>query len=73
MAGSTEKPPDDDPDELSLPEAAREWGVVRQVAYVWAITGRLKCRKVAGRYVVRRGEVERVKKAREGGTWRLAA
>lgn len=62
-----------EPEELSLPASAREWGVTRQTAYIWALTGRVRARKIVGRYVITRGEVERVKKARANGTWRLAA
>lgn len=60
-------------EEVSLPEAALEIGVTRQTGYIWALTGRMKARKLAGRYVVTQNEVARVKKARANGTWKLTA
>lgn len=56
-------------DGLSLPESARAWGVHRQTAWKWLTAGHVHAEKVLGRWLVSRNEIERVKRAREGGTW----
>jgi hypothetical protein len=47
-------------DALSIPQAARVIGVSRHTAYIWALSGRLPARQLAGRYVVRREDAEEV-------------
>lgn len=48
---------------LSMPQAARELGVSRYTAYVWAVSGRLPAREIAGRYVVRRVDLDEFRAA----------
>lgn len=70
----TEQQQQDENEELSLPRAAKLIGVSRQTAYLWVLTHRVAARKVAGRYVVTRGEVARIVEQRATGTWaRVAA
>jgi excisionase family DNA binding protein len=49
---------------LSLAEAARELGVSRNTAYIWAASGRLPARDAAGRFVVRRQDLNAFRKER---------
>lgn len=54
-----------DPDELlALRAAAREIRMSANTLYAWAIRGRIPARKVAGRFVIRRGDLDAIKKPR---------
>jgi hypothetical protein len=43
---------------LSLPMVARELGITRPTAAMWALRGRFKAREIAGRIVVRRVDLD---------------
>jgi hypothetical protein len=46
---------------VTLPQVARELGITRATAKVWALSGRFRAREVAGRTVVRRADLEEFK------------
>ena len=44
-------------DELTLGGVSRKVGIDRGTAYLWALSGKLPARFVAGRYLVRRSDL----------------
>lgn len=49
---------------LTLPQVARELGITRSTARVWALRGLFPAREIAGRTVVRRDDLDTFKATR---------